>query len=97
MAITSLLTTRNDQTGGAFKDINLCCPFRLGSTLHLRLKINHKSFFLIVLVLSCVNWLFFLILYEVFYEAAVLSTQRNYCPPKSALFSKVVWFILKKT
>jgi len=25
---------------GAFKYINLCCPFRLGSSHHLRLKIN---------------------------------------------------------
>lgn len=52
-----------------------------------------KLFFLIVLVLFCVDQLLFLTLYEVFYEAAVLSTQRNYCPPKSALLSKVMWFI----
>lgn len=49
-----------------FLNIYLCYSFRLGSSLHLRLKINHKGFLLVVWVLSCINWLFFLTLYDIF-------------------------------
>lgn len=70
----------------------LCIQTGLKSSLESENQ-PQKLLFLIVLVLSYVDWQFFLTLYEVFYEAAVLSTQLNYCPPKSALLSKVVWFI----
>lgn len=49
-----------------FLNIYLCCSFRLGSSLHLRLKLNRKGFLLVVWVLFCVNWLFFLTLYDIF-------------------------------
>lgn len=77
-----------------FLNIYLCCSFRLGSSLHLRLKLNHKGFLLVVWVLSCVNWLLFLTLYDIFLWSRSVENTVNYCPPKSALFSKFFFFSL---